>query len=159
MNTTIATAMAYFTADRTVSGDVLIEILDHVGEFEDLSTDEGACLFAIAYETSKAYLTECPSAFNVHRQIVFAVFDAYLKLTDENKQDYLDVIAAKSKNKLEVLDTPCGYMAVFTGFTDAGEYIEEQEAESLDGDNEQARISEALSIWGATEENTNINCY
>ena len=60
------------------------------------------------------------------------------------------------KNKLELLDTVQGWVAVFSGTTGMGEQISEEEARNIAGANNEERVQNALCIWGAELEETTI---
>lgn len=60
------------------------------------------------------------------------------------------------KNKLELLDTAQGWIAVFTGKTGMGEQVSEEEAHNIEGANNEERIQNALVVWGADVEQTEI---
>ena len=60
------------------------------------------------------------------------------------------------KNKLELLDTVQGWIAVFSGTTGMGEQISEEEAHNIAGANNEERVQNALFIWGAELEETEI---
>lgn len=60
------------------------------------------------------------------------------------------------KNKLELLDTPQGWIAVFTGETGSGEQVNEEEAHNITGDTDEERTQSALVIWGATSDETTV---
>jgi hypothetical protein len=60
------------------------------------------------------------------------------------------------KNKLELLDTAQGWIAVFTGTTGMGEHVNEDEAHNIAGDNKQERIDNALLVWGADADETQV---
>ena len=60
------------------------------------------------------------------------------------------------KNKLELLDTSQGWIAVFSGETGIGEQVSEEEAHNIGGDNNEQRIQNALVIWGADVEQTEV---
>jgi len=60
------------------------------------------------------------------------------------------------KNKLELLDTSQGWIAIFTGKTDSDEIVHEEEAHNIGGANNQERIQNALVVWGADVEQTEV---
>lgn len=60
------------------------------------------------------------------------------------------------KNKLELLDTVQGWIAVFTGETGMGESVIEEEAHNIQGDTDQDRTVNALIVWGADIEETTV---
>lgn len=60
------------------------------------------------------------------------------------------------KNKLELLETTQGWIAVFTGETGIGEKVSEEEAHNIKGASNEERIENALVVWGADIEQTDI---
>ncbi|NAX35498.1 hypothetical protein CAG54_10995 [Vibrio sp. V27_P1S3P104] len=60
------------------------------------------------------------------------------------------------KNKLELLDTAQGWIAVFSGETGSGEMVVQEEAHNIQGDSEQERIQSALAVWVALEDETDV---
>ena len=60
------------------------------------------------------------------------------------------------KNKLELLDTAQGWIAVFSGETGMGEQVSEEEAHNIEGADNEERIQYALGIWGADVEQTEV---
>tara|TARA_R110000744_G_scaffold134248_3_gene243167 strand:- start:1285 stop:1485 length:201 start_codon:yes stop_codon:yes gene_type:complete len=60
------------------------------------------------------------------------------------------------KNKLELLDASEGWIALFSGTTGMGEQISEEEAHNIAGANNEERVQNALCIWGAEMEETEI---
>jgi hypothetical protein len=61
------------------------------------------------------------------------------------------------KNKLELLETPQGWIAVFTGETAIGEKVSEEEAHNIEGASNEERIEKALVVWGADIEQTDVS--
>jgi hypothetical protein len=59
-------------------------------------------------------------------------------------------------NKLELLYTGQLWVAVFSGETGEGEIVREEEAYNITGDSDDERVSNALLVWGADEENTDV---
>jgi len=53
------------------------------------------------------------------------------------------------KNKLELLDTAQGWIAIFTGKTCGGEYVLDEEGHNIQGDSDEDRVESALAVWGA----------
>jgi len=60
------------------------------------------------------------------------------------------------KNKLELLETTQGWIAVFTGETAIGKKVSEEEAHNIEGASNEERIQNALVIWGADVEQTEV---
>ncbi|EGR4074164.1 hypothetical protein D6U78_09990 [Vibrio cholerae] len=60
------------------------------------------------------------------------------------------------KNKLELLDTAQGWIAVYSGETGSGEMVVQEEAHNIQGDSDQKRIQNALVVWGASEDETEV---
>lgn len=61
------------------------------------------------------------------------------------------------KNKLELFDTVQGWIAIFSGETGAGEMVSEEEAHNIEGESDQARTMNALLVWGAELDDTEIS--
>lgn len=61
-------------------------------------------------------------------------------------------------NKLELINTTEGWIAVFTGTTGKGEVVKEEEAHGISGDNIHDRIEDACIVWGINldDEKTNL---
>lgn len=60
------------------------------------------------------------------------------------------------KNKLDLLDTAQGWIAVFTGETGMGEHVVDEEAHNIEGNTDEERIANALIVWGADVEQTKV---
>ncbi|MDA9557762.1 hypothetical protein N9R79_09775 [Vibrio sp.] len=60
------------------------------------------------------------------------------------------------KNKLELLDTVQGWIAVFSGETGNGEIVDQEEAHNIEGNSEHERVKNALIVWGADEDETEV---
>lgn len=63
------------------------------------------------------------------------------------------------KNVLELFDTVEGWIAEFSGTTGMGEAAKEEKAHNLAGDDKESLIAEALLIWGADRDETEIVFY
>ncbi|HAS6415329.1 TPA: hypothetical protein I7256_22740 [Vibrio vulnificus] len=53
------------------------------------------------------------------------------------------------KNKLNLLDTRQGWIAVFTGKTGMGDHVVEEEELNIQGANKEERTQHVLAVWGA----------
>lgn len=60
------------------------------------------------------------------------------------------------KNKLELLDTPQGWIAVFSGETGSGAFAVEEQAHNIEGKTDAERTANALLVWGADAESTDV---
>jgi hypothetical protein len=60
------------------------------------------------------------------------------------------------KNKLELLDTVEGWIAVFTGETGMGEQVSAEEAHNIAGDTDVERTDNALDVLGDNSDETTI---
>lgn len=70
-----------------------------------------------------------------------------------------DQVSIEADNKLELTDTVNGWIAVYTGITGSGEYVSEEEAHNIKGNTESERVSIALGVWGAEEDNTTVKIF
>jgi hypothetical protein len=60
------------------------------------------------------------------------------------------------KNKLKLLDTAEGWIAVYSGTTVSGEIVSEEEAHNIAGGSDLERTQNALIIWGADIDETDV---
>ena len=84
------------------------------------------------------------------------IFSEMNKSAERLCKEYLESNTSKT-NKLELFDTACGWIAVFTGETGSGDQVIEEEAHNIAGDNNEERIRRALIVWGADADSTEIS--
>lgn len=60
------------------------------------------------------------------------------------------------RNKLELLNTALGWIAIFSGVTGSGECVNNEEAHNISGENIDELLKSALTVWGALKDDTDI---
>ena len=60
------------------------------------------------------------------------------------------------RNKLELINTALGWIAVFSGVTGSGEDVKNEEAHNISGESLDELAKSALNVWGALEDDTDI---
>lgn len=60
------------------------------------------------------------------------------------------------RNKLELINTALGWIAIFSGVTGSGESVNNEEAHNISGENLDELVTSALNVWGALKDDTDI---